>query len=819
MKMKNNGLSITAMSCVAFSLMVIANIDHASAAQATVGLRVFPAEVNLETARDRQSIVAQFTRGDGVTLDVTAQCSFTFKDASKARAEKNIVLPIADGETELVVAYNGQQVILPVKVTEATVTKPLSFELDIMPVFMAAGCNTGACHGAARGKDGFMLSLFGYDPNGDYNRLLRELPGRRVNLALPEDSLLLTKVTNKVTHTGGKLMEEESEYYATLLEWIEAGAKKDGNELPHPVSVEIMPDRIVLEGEGATQQMTVRATYSDGTDRDVTHLAVFMSNNDNSATVTKSGMVTASKRGEAFIMARFETHTVGTHAIVIPKGVAYEDPKTPENNYIDTLINNKLRKMRIVPSEVCSDEVFIRRVYLDITGTLPTPEEFERFMAEPSPTKREMLVDELLGRKEFVEMWVMKWAELLKIRADDGQGMSYKATLLYYNWLQDRIARDVPFNEVVQELLSANGGTFGNPATNYYQVERDTLKLAENTAQVFMGMRLQCAQCHNHPFDRWTMNDYYGFAAFFAQIGRKRGEDPRETIVFDRGGGGVNHPVTKQDVTPKFLGGIEPDVKRGDRRTMLAQWLASNENPYFASNLSNIMWAHFFGRGIIDQVDDVRVSNPPVNKDLLDELAKRLTEYNYDFKRLIRDICTSRTYQLSTQSNETNATDSTNFSKGTIRRMRAEVMLDAITQVTDTRNKFRGLPLGARAVQIADGRTSTYFLTTFGRATRETVCSCEVVMEPNLSQALHLLNGDTVNNRIREGNVIKKMLDEGKDPQSVIDSLYIRALSRRPTEKELGTLLPLIEASQDKQGALEDVFWSLLNSKEFMFNH
>jgi hypothetical protein len=406
---------------------------------------------------------------------------------------------------------------------------------------------------------------------------------------------------------------------------------------------------------------------------------------------------------------------------------------------------------------------------------------------------------------------------LLQIRSSNQ--VSYKAMLLYYNWLQDKIANNVPMDQMVQELLAAKGGTFKNPASNYYQIETDTLKVSENVAQVFMGMRIQCAQCHNHPFDRWTMDDYYGFAAFFSQIGRKGTDDPREIVVFNSGGGEVVHPVRGGAMKPKFLGGITPDVAGKDRREVLSKWLASPENPYFATNLANIVWAHFFGMGIINDVDDVRVSNPASNPELLAELGKKFTEYKYDFKKLVRDICTSRTYQLATQANATNEPDTRNFSKGSIRRIRAESMLDCITQVTETKNKFPGLPLGARAVQIADGGVSTYFLTTFGRATRDTVCSCEVKMDPTLSQSLHLLNGDTTTSKIAAGNLIGRRLAEKKAPAEIVDELYIRCLSRKPDAKERTKIDAALAAEPDKKKALDDLFWALLNTREFMFNH
>ena len=354
--------------------------------------------------------------------------------------------------------------------------------------------------------------------------------------------------------------------------------------------------------------------------------------------------------------------------------------------------------------------MFVRRVTLDITGTLPDQKTYDEFMADASADKRAKLIDRLLERKEFTEMWVMKFAELLQIQTDENQGMSYKATLLYFNWLKERIANNVPMDQIVRELLTSTGGTFVNPSTNYYQVERDGLKITENVAQVFMGMRIQCAQCHNHPFDQWTQDDYYSFASFFSQIGRKRAADPRESIIYNRKSGEINHPIHNKPLPPKFLGGDAPEIKRGsDRRAVMADWLASPENPFFARNLANIVWAHFFGKGIIEPVDGVRVSNPPSNPQLLDELAKRFTDYNYDFKKLVRDACNSRTYQLSSATTESNKDDLRNFARSHLRRLRAEVLLDAISQVTETKNKFQGLPLGAKAIQIADGRVSNYF--------------------------------------------------------------------------------------------------------------
>jgi hypothetical protein len=781
-------------------------------------IAVYPPDINLETARDRQSFVVQLTQADGITRDVTAQAQVSFANPALVKLDKAVVFPVSDGATEMTVTLNGQTVKIPVKVAKAKEDRPISFKQDVMPVFMRAGCNVGGCHGAARGKDGFRLSLFGFDPEGDHYRLTRELNGRRINLAIPADSLLIGKATGKVPHTGGKRITEGDEYHQALIRWLEADAPLDAATVALPVSMEVFPPSAVLDGKGEKQRVVVRAKYSDGTDRDVTSLALFLTNNENSAKIDGNGDVTAGERGEAFVMARFHTFTIGVPFITLPKALQFAWPNTPEANYIDTLVNNKLKKLRIEPSGVCTDEQFVRRVYLDITGILPTPEEYARFMVSTLPDKRALLVDELLDRKEFAELWVLKWAELLQIRSSNQ--VSYKAMLLYYGWLQEKIAKNVPTDEWVKELLGANGGTFKNAATNYYQLETDVLKVTENVAQVFMGMRIQCAQCHNHPFDRWTQDDYYSFAAFFTQIGRKGGDDPRELIVFNSGGGEVNHPVRGRPMPPKFLGGTAvADVAGKDRRIVLANWLASPENPYFAKNLSNIVWAHFFGQGIVNEVDDVRISNPAANQELLDELGKKFTGYKYDFKKLVRDICTSQTYQRATTPTKTNESDTRNFARGPIRRIRAETMLDIITQVTDTKNKFQGLPTGARAVQIADGGVTTYFLTAFGRPTRETVCSCEVRLEPTLSQSLHLLNGTTVEPKIAQGNLVGKMLQEKKTPAQIIEHLYIRCLSRAPKPDELKNLLDLVAKNPNKQQALEDVFWAIMNSREFMFNH
>lgn len=787
-------------------------------------IAVYPSSVNLETKRDYHRLIILATDKNAVTRDVTASAKLEIVDPKVTRLEGTTLYPLQDGVTEVKITFRGKNLTVPVAVKESAKDRPVSFQQDVIPVLTAAGCNTGSCHGSARGQDGFMISLFGYDPKGDYHRLTRELSGRRINLAIPEDSLLLTKAIGAVPHTGGKLFEADHPFYKTLHEWIQDGAHYDKDGIALPTKIDIEPKQVLFEGSGKMLPLTVKATYSDGSDRDVTTLTHFTTSNDSSVSIEEtSGKTTSKSRGEAFLMGRFHTFTEGTQAIVIPDSLAYIRPQLPEFNYIDEHVHEKLHKLRIIPSEVCSDEIFARRVYVDIVGLLPTEQELAAFLADQNPKKRESLVDSLLERKDFTEIWVMKWAELLQIRTTGGNAndVTYKSALLWYEWLRAQIAENRPLNEIVYDLLSSTGGSFDSPATNFFKQETDIKKLTENVAQIFMGTRIQCAQCHNHPFDRWTMDDYYGFASFFTQVRRKQGEDPTEQIIFD-GGGDIKNPVTNQNAVPTYLGGGPADTKGKTRRQAVAEWLTEPGNPWFARNAANIVWSHFFGIGIVNPVDDVRISNPATNPELLDALGAKFTEYNFDMKKLVRDICTSRTYQLSTQTNVTNESDLTNFSHGQIRRMRAEVLLDTLAQVTETPNKFRGLPLGSRAVNIADGNTSTYFLTTFGRATRKTVCSCEVKMEPNLSQALHLLNGDAVTNRIVQGRVVQNMLKEKKTPEEIVKSLYLRTLSREPNTAEVTKLNATLAGAKDANETrliLEDIFWALLNSKEYLFNH
>lgn len=762
-------------------------------------LKVFPERVELRGQQDRHGVVVQLIDEQGTTRDVTAEAKLRPADAKLLTVDGAQLRPKDNGQTKLVVEHQALRTEIPVSISGSDQSRPISFRLDVMPVFMKHGCNNGSCHGAARGKDGFHLSLFGYDPAGDYFRLTRQLVGRRIDLAVPEKSLLLEKATGEVSHTGGQLFDDESEDYRTVLRWIQAGAPDDSGDTPVPTGIELVPPKMVFAGEGATQRTVVLARYSDGSVRDVTRLALFLSNNESVGAINKDGIAKGNGRGGAFVFARFNKFTVGAEVIVLPTDDNFAWPNPPTANYVDTLVFDKLRKLHMAPSDLCSDEAFLRRAYLDLIGLPPTRQEFDRFVADTDPAKRAKLIDALLEREEFVDMWTMKWGEMLRIRAANNQpqfGRDAKAMWTYAEWVHEQMAKNRPLNEFVAELVTGSGSNLKSPTSNLYTAtERLTpQKTAEDLAQVFLGTRIQCAQCHNHPFDRWTMDDYYGFASFFAGVNLKRGVEGREVVIYNNNAANtVEHPVDGRRMKPKELGGEAPDVEGKDPREALARWLTSPNNEAFCQTMANVIWAHFFGRGIVEPVDDVRISNPPSNKELLDELGRKLAAYGFDKKKLIRDICNSRTYQLSVEANPTNELDEAYFSHSYVRRLRAEVLLDTITRVTETEDRFPQSPPGTRAVQLYSGNLSNYFLTTFGRAPRESACSCEVNREANLSQALHLVNGDTVSQKIAQSRLISTMLDQKKSTAEIIEELYVRALSRKPKAEEVEELTAILK--------------------------
>ena len=798
--------------CVCFLGLVFAT----GQGRAAETVAVYPDQLHIGSADQQHRVLVVATDAAGMTRDVSGAAEFAIDKAEIAEFQNGRLLPQQDGQAVLQVTFADATQTIPITVTGVAQRPATSFNLDVMPVFAKSGCNTGTCHGSARGQDGFRLSLFGFDPAGDYQRITRELGARRLNLALPEKSLLLEKAIAAVPHTGGKRFEVDSEYYRSIYDWIREGAPKDGKETAHVTGLELFPPEAVLRGGGQSQPLLARASYSDGTTRDVSNLAVFISRDEGVAAVTAAGIVTAGRRGESFVTARFDAYTVGIPVVVLPADSQFE-PTATAGNYIDELVQTKLTKLHFQPAAICSDAEFLRRVSLDVVGQLPTEEQFATFVANESPNKRAELIDELLARPEFTDLWANTWADLLMIRPKQQPYISPKSAYLYFHWLRDEIAKGTRFDEIVRQILTASGGGFESPATGFYAAETDRLKVAENVAQAFLGIRTQCAQCHNHPFDRWTMDDYYGFAAFFTKVRRKKGEDDREWIVFP-GGGNIKHPVTGQVVGPKYLGGDSVDKPPADPRLPVADWIASPDNPYFAKNIANRLWAHFFGQGIVEPVDDVRISNPPVNGPLYEKLSRRLVAYEFDIRKLATDILNSQAYQRTAMVAGDLALKR-NFGQSSFRRIPAAILLDCIDQVTGSPSKHRSVPANTRAVQLPSEASDNYFLTTFGRSTRNSVCACESKSEPTLSQALHMINGDSVHGKIAQGKLIQSWLEQKKEPADVIQTLYVRCLNRKPTAEEQSRLLATVEAAANPEQGLEDLFWALLNSREFLFNH
>jgi hypothetical protein len=704
-----------------------------------------------------------------------------------------------------------------------------------MPVFFRSGCNAGTCHGSARGKDGFMLSLFGYDPKGDYMRIVEQMPGRRVNTAVPEKSLLLLKAVAAVPHTGGKVFTPQSAFYKTLRDWIAAGAPDDDASVPETVDVVLSRKSFLFDKAGATDELTVTAHASDGSKRDVTGLARFFSNNPSVVEIDENGRVKATGPGDSNVFARFGRFTVGAEVIVLPPADGFAWTNPPAVNFIDRLVFDRLEKLRILPSDLCDDETFLRRVTVDLAARLPTVAEYRAFMSDPAEDKRRRKIDELLQSDGFADLWTTIWSEHLR---NKGSTFAPNATLpkasdAFQSWIRSQMRSGRPLNEFVAEMVAASGSNISAGPPNFYTMmvnkwNVDPKPLAADVSQLLLGVQIQCAECHNHPFDRWTMDDYYSFVSFFTGIKRISGIEPRERrIFFDTTTEPAKHLVDERPMPARVLGAINPVPSGTDPRKALAAWLTAPDNKLFRENLANRVWAQLMGRGVIEPVDDVRVSNPPTNPALLEALGSRLAELKFDLRGLVRDICNSRTYQLSVTPNETNRLDTRQFSHARMRRLRADVLLDALSDVTGVPGEFPNFATGTRAVAFhprnaggdSRGGSSKEFFHNFGLSPRNAVAASETKKEPTLAQALHLIAGDTLRDRLSRGGIVKGLITEKSGPQEIIEDLFILTLSRRPESDEMQELLTLAATAPKDPALYEDIFWSLLNSTEFVFNH
>ncbi len=703
----------------------------------------------------------------------------------------------------------------------------VTFLRDVAPILNKVGCTSGPCHGAAKGKAGFKLSLRGYDPDFDYQVLLYDLGGRRVNRADPGRSLMLAKPAQEVPHGGGLRIPPGSKYYTTIYNWIAQGVPFGDPARDKVDKIEMQPAAIEMAKPGLEQQIKVIAHYLDGGERDVTNEAVIASNIPDTADVTSEALVKGARIGEATMLVRYEGK-FGTVPVTVlnPKpGFAWKP--LPQNNYVDQFIDAKLRRLKIQPSAAIDDATFLRRVSEDLTGQLPTPQEVRAFLADPaaSQAKRSREIDRLMSRPSFVDHWTLKWGDLLQVNR---KYLGDKGAWEFRDWIRQSIATNKPYDQFVRELLTSRGSSDDNPAANYFRVTRDPKPTMEKTTQVFLGVRMVCTQCHDHPFERWTQNQYYEMTSFFSTVGLRPGFESGEEIVFDkRDDFDVRHPKDDRVMKPKFLvaattASIAPVAlpDGANRRQALADWITSKENPFFARSMANRMWSYFLGRGIIDPVDDIRASNPAVNEELLDALTKDFRDHNYDLKRLIRTIVNSRAYQAGIETNEWNETDRVNFSHAVPRRLNAEQLMDALTQATGVRPEFPEVPPDTTAEEFPDPHVGKDgFLDLFGRPQRESACECERKTDLSLPQALNLINGKTISDAVADpAGRLAKALVAGSSDRALVEDMYLATLSRMPTPSELDKGITYLRTDGQRAARAQDLLWALVNSKAFLYN-
>ena len=785
---------------------------------AVVAVTVDPPSVRLQGPNATQSLLVHGKTADGSLVDLTAQARYrSAQPGVAAVSEGGVIRGVRDGETTIEVEAGAQMLKVAVAVSGAADVRVFNFENDIIPLLTRFGCNSSGCHGKADGQNGFKLSVFGFDPGADYASLTKEARGRRVFPAAPEHSLLLRKASGHVAHGGGIKIAQGTPEYESIRAWIAAGMPFGKLSDPKVVSIKLEPAERVMPMKGR-QQLRVTARYSDGREVDVTALAKFQSNNNGLAIVSPEGLVTAGESpGDVAIMASY-MNSVALFRTMVPRWAVIADyPKLPTNNFIDELVFAKLQKLNVLPSEGADDAEYLRRVYLDVIGTLPTPAEARKFLGDTRENKRALLVDELLTRPEFADYWALKWADVLRI---DRQALGHKRAYAYYRWVRDSIAANKPLDRFARELLTAEGSLEDNGPANFYKVVSKPGEAANTLSQVLLGVRLGCAECHHHPFDRWGQKDYFGMQAFFTPVSVKPAG--KTEVMLASGDPTTKIPQTGETIFAHALGAAMPEANPiGDRRLVLADWLTAADNPYFARNQANRAWAHFLGRGLVEPVDDVRATNPPSNPALLDALAKHLVEHKYDFRQLVRIITSSRVYQLSSRPNETNERDEQNYSRALFKRLPAEVLLDMVSQTTGVTEKYPGVPAGARAIQLWDSKVGHEFLKLFGRPNRTTACECERVHQPSVGQVLHLLNSKEMHERLEnEGGTIARLVRDQADDGKLIDELFLTFFSRLPGEKERAVALEFVskQPTQRRQ-AVEDLAWGLMNTLEYVFNH
>ncbi|HZN11551.1 MAG TPA: DUF1549 domain-containing protein [Blastocatellia bacterium] len=698
-----------------------------------------------------------------------------------------------------------------------------NFRNHVMPVLTKLGCNSGACHGAAAGKNGFKLTLRGYDPEADFAALTRQASGRRVNQLEPARSLVLLKPTMAIGHGGGKRLEVDSLEYKVISEWIAGGLRGPAEADPVISRLEVGPQAATL-ASGAAQQLRVQAHYTDGHVEDVTRWVKYATADSTVATVEEDGRVKMQGNGETAITVWYQSRvTFARVANPFPNEIKPEVfARSPRQNYIDDLVLKKLAALRIAPSEPAADRELIRRAFLDATGTLPTAREVERFAADSGADKRARLIDSLLEREEYVDYWTNRWSDVLLVSSAK---LQKNAMWTFHSWVRESVAANKPWDRFVREIITASGNTLENGAANYYVMHKEPTDLTENASMAFLGMSITCARCHNHPLEKWTQKQYYEMANLFARVGLKNGTRAGDIQVYSNPAGDVNHPRLGKPLPPRPLDGEAMALDSSqDRREHLAAWLTSPSNSYFARALVNRVWRNFMGRGLVEAVDDMRATNPPSNEELLDALTKDFVGHGFDVKHLVRTIMNSAAYQRSARANETNRQDERYYSRYLIRRLPAEALLDAVSQVTGVPTQFPDYPAGMRATQIPDSRVTSYFLQVFGKPARAITCECERSAEPSVTQVLHAINGETINQKLRApGGIVETFLKLGVTDEMIVNHLYLAAFSRPPAADETKTLLAAVKDQREgpmaRRQAIEDLVWAVLTSKEFLFNH
>ncbi|HYO84154.1 MAG TPA: DUF1549 domain-containing protein [Bryobacteraceae bacterium] len=768
-------------------------------------LTIQPPTITLHGKDATQAFIVTYTDQSGYEHDVTAECAPDNFARTSMRA--------------VVVSCRGLKARAAITVKPSARTPGVSFINDISPIFTMSGCAGSNCHGSIRGQRGFKLSLFGNDPKLDYDAIAGGNAGR-IDRKQPEKSLLLTKATAETPHGGGFRFAPDSLQYRTIADWIRQGAPYDTDDSVRVTDLKVYPEERILSGKDSRQQLVAVATYSDGSIRDVTHLVQYSSNSPDTVQVDGKGMVKALQTGETAVMVRTMGKAVAARILIASGPTAKDYPAVTSSNYIDDHIFSKLRKLNIRPSPMSTDEQFLRRVYLDTTGMLPKETEAREFLASSDPQKRTRMIDTLLARREAAELWALKFTELFRAGTREAGA---KGARIVYDYVRDSFRENKPYDRLVRELLLSQGAhSFDNSSiaglarspTSFYNISFDSNAPdhATNVSQLFLGVRIECAKCHNHPWEKWTQDDFYGFAAFFARVGIKEVYENDENATQYMEEGSVEHPKTKKRMEPRFLdGGLVKDHPDSDIREDLARWMASPANPFFAKTVVNRVWKHFMGRGLVEEVDDFRVTNPPTHPALLDALAADLIRHRFDLRHLMRTILNSRAYQLSAEPNDSNRSDVINYSHFVIRRLPAEAMLDSMSQVTGVAEKFAGYPPGTRAMQVYGGGGG-YMLASFGRLNRDIICERD--SQPDMAQTMHMISGATIQKKISTANIELSVPDD-----QLIESIFLRALVRRPSEEERSGLLSRIKVAPDRKAAYQDLLWALLNSKEFLYQH